>query len=869
MKRATCSMSMFTNLPWSIVTCMAAALTLAGSMSARADEADTKQKTERALNVIFGDAVLQQNISAVRAKAAALTSKERYESLKQWVLPSASRATFRVTGTFSTAHPAPGRDPENLGGELVSPVFDLVNTANEVGQLTALKQQVTEFNPAGNLEQRERAALLFLVEVTGGNLAAAEKLLLEFPAVAAAVDVSSIEQYWPNLLVLSRAAGMPQFGQLVQDLMVDFHGNRMMYFGDAVRDVFLDHVRWLQGLNEFCIAQNTSREELSSTTFPTNWLPVGYWDGTTRGQGRPHALWRTDGEGVHKLGGHEMDYLMFRMPLRGNYQLECDLSTGEHLSTIMVGGTHVEAISTGFKFGNFRKTATVVNLQPPLSHPRDWTRFRAAVHDGYLKQWLNGRVVIERQLPESHDPWIAFRSWRRAQGRVRNIRITGEPVVPESINLSADSNLDGWAPYFEEGFGPARNWRSITTDAGNGIFGRQRPDLPGTWLEKLLRYHRPIFEDGRIDYDFFYSSEKAHVHPAMDRCCFLLHPDGVKIHWVTDAQSDQCGLDPANTIDEADNRRGPKELPLIDESWNHLQLELVADTVRLSLNGQLIYERWLEASNQRTFGLFHYADQTAAKVRNVVWRGTWPRMVPPVEQQQLKGPGTTFLDERRPELTDVFHHSFGDGIPPAFFRVRGDNSAIVQYTDGIQVTRGRTGRVGVDFLQTGLQLQGDFDIEARFRDLSVAQAQNETAGIALVLSLDDEPSHSCGLYRRFQGRNNVGPNNEHRLLFAHKRFNPVGELVYSGRGVGEESTTGRLRLARHGDMVYALYAQDESPYFRITGSEQIKPVEARAINLQLLMQSMRNSTSQVVWQELTVRAEKIEGLLPDADTETK
>lgn len=45
----------FTNLRWSITTVMAAAMTLAGAMPAHAGEAGTKQKTERALDAIFGD----------------------------------------------------------------------------------------------------------------------------------------------------------------------------------------------------------------------------------------------------------------------------------------------------------------------------------------------------------------------------------------------------------------------------------------------------------------------------------------------------------------------------------------------------------------------------------------------------------------------------------------------------------------------------------------------------------------------------------------------------------------------------------------------------------------------------------------------
>ena len=59
--------------------------------------------------------------------------------------------------------------------------------------------------------------------------------------------------------------------------------------------------------------------------------------------------------------------------------------------------------------------------------------------------------------------------------------------------------------------------------------------------ESLLQYHRPLLEDGEIEYEFFYEPGKAEVHPALDRLVFLLDPKEAKIHWLTDAQFDRTG----------------------------------------------------------------------------------------------------------------------------------------------------------------------------------------------------------------------------------------------------------------------------------------------------------------------------------------
>jgi hypothetical protein len=83
--------------------------------------------------------------------------------------------------------------------------------------------------------------------------------------------------------------------------------------------------------------------------------------------------------------------------------------------------------------------------------------------------------------------------------------------------------------------------------------------------ERLLRYHRPVLEDGQIGYEFLYASSQPvgyQVHPAIDRCAFLLRPDGVRIHWCTDGIDDQTSLSSTNEFDEPENRRGDARLPL-------------------------------------------------------------------------------------------------------------------------------------------------------------------------------------------------------------------------------------------------------------------------------------------------------------------
>ena len=87
--------------------------------------------------------------------------------------------------------------------------------------------------------------------------------------------------------------------------------------------------------------------------------------------------------------------------------------------------------------------------------------------------------------------------------------------------------------------------------------------------------------------------------------------------------------EPGNLIDDPAARRGPARLPLKPKAWNRVELTIKGDTLSLRLNGEPAYEAAIEPTNPRDFGLFHYADETEARIRNVNYRGQWPRTLPP------------------------------------------------------------------------------------------------------------------------------------------------------------------------------------------------------------------------------------------------
>ena len=380
------------------------------------------------------------------------------------------------------------------------------------------------------------------------------------------------------------------------------------------------HVESLRSL-----ARNPDRPAFAAP----GWSPVTHATAESRGRGEPPAHWTASDSGFTHDAGHANDFLYLNTPLRGDFQVDCELTARQgrelRLSNCgtSVGPKHdmkeVEVMNLG------RELAAVA-IHPPLAPPGDWYRYRLVVRGDRATSFVNDRKVHEWPLSADRDPWLALHSAAGLNGSVRHVKISGEPTVPESLDLSAPPDLAGWTAdsYHETLTGQEPDWKKL----GSEIVGQARRGWPGSRQESVLRYNRPLLEDGTITYEFFYVPGKVLTHPAIDRLTFLLEPQGVKTHWLTDAPYERTNLTSDNTSAEPEARREPASLSLKPDAWNKVVLTLKGDKATLTLNGDQVAERLLEPTNQRVFGLFHYADETEARVRNMTYRGEWPKTLP-------------------------------------------------------------------------------------------------------------------------------------------------------------------------------------------------------------------------------------------------
>ncbi|MEO2018705.1 MAG: DUF1583 domain-containing protein [Fuerstiella sp.] len=148
-----------------------------------------------------------------------------------------------------------------------------------------------------------------------------------------------------------------------------------------------------------------------------------------------------------------------------------------------------------------------------------------------------------------------------------------------------------------------------------------------------------------------------------------MDPNGVHLHRVTNGRHDRSEADPAEISIQPNCHRGPAELPLNAGEWNHCRLSLQGNTVEISINGQLVYSYPLPPANDRIFGVFHYADRTKAEVRNIIWRGEWPKEPFGARVTELFDRNPHQLDERLTELETIEHDFAKDALPTTIFQL--------------------------------------------------------------------------------------------------------------------------------------------------------------------------------------------------------
>ena len=397
----------------------------------------------------------------------------------------------------------------------------------------------------------------------------------------------------------------------------------------------------------------TENEDLQNASDLPNWLPSSLAPVGTYVQGLPSPVWLTDGQSqVNHVYGLKDDRLWFRLPLTGDFEFQIEISEGQNRGIALV--------ANGVQFLT-NASGKYIDISP--SDRREWIRYRTNTlkpnqwHRHTLRfasdtfTFLIDDTEIYQEPRNTSSPWIALHAPGPQNSSSRNLKVTGEPSIARDVNLLSGDTLRGWdAQYFGEPLPTASlNRKAIEKDVADPSIYRtaSNPDelsqlawtvkdeelisgqmkitnQIGPASQSVIRYQRPLGEGETLSYQFYYQPQEFAVHPAIGRTAYMLHPDGLKRHWMIESGNQwKVPKDFEAPVEGSEN------LPLKAGEWNDVSLKLEDGRLKISLNNQSIYDEPHEPLPQGNIvGLFHYANKTKARVRNITLTGNWPEEMP-------------------------------------------------------------------------------------------------------------------------------------------------------------------------------------------------------------------------------------------------
>ncbi len=148
-------------------------------------------------------------------------------------------------------------------------------------------------------------------------------------------------------------------------------------------------------------------------------------------------------------------------------------------------------------------------------------------------------------------------------------------------------------------------------------------------------------------------------------------------------------------------------------------------------------------------------------------------------------------------------------------------------------------------------LEGDFDAEVAFDDF---QSVGQEFGCAMIvierLTRKKLNAASCVCEMN-------GSDRDSRSLAKQQGG---GERFYTTLSVlPTEAAAGRLRLVRQGKILHYLFAEYDSPHYRVLNSQAIPDSPTTTPGLHLHTMANLDGETSVIWKSLKVKADRVQG----------
>jgi len=347
-----------------------------------------------------------------------------------------------------------------------------------------------------------------------------------------------------------------------------------------------------------------------------------------------HANIRLDYGSLEIFPAETWTQLYFQSPLRGKFEITAEHSTYGYREAWMTWGNHAAQPSYDLSQVDVVRLmhgATNVGGKVDLPVWDTKAETKMQVDGNEVITTTNGVEIHKHYFTSPASPWLVIQANVPMHDvSVTNVRITGTPEIPDEIDMI---DMDGLSHWRADLYG---EWHSTDVDAtspwkrvGDELVGSLRERVAAEHLESLLLYQRPMLEDGVIEFETWYEPGKFEVHPAVGPDAFLIRPAGVSRHRMTNAQYETSGLDAGN---ESPIDSSVKTIELKENDWNKIRLTLTGDRLAIAVNGSEVVAADVSVpANLRQFGLFRYGNKTQSRVRDLRYRGEWPKTSVPAK----------------------------------------------------------------------------------------------------------------------------------------------------------------------------------------------------------------------------------------------
>ncbi len=624
-----------------------------------------KGQTERALNFLgMRQSLFEMGIGSGDDNVAPWTNRQlwtkqnktkSYNLLADWTL--AGDGPLKVITGMAHQQPLPDWIPEEVSGvrqrfaPLAPSMFPAVSTWQTLAALAKVSQNTDDL--LARLQQAHEAK----------RSGSAEALAIALATLDRDVPQELIEEIQTNLKIQNPAgnqanSAIPLPVMQLAGLLFEDSQNK-----EAVKTLikaFEPHASrsgrdfvtpWLK---HFQYRTHWPHEQFATSTFSMpHWLQSSEARVSNYGQGLPQAVWLTDGNAQFQHAyGMPYDRLWFRYPLEGNFEVSVEIKDGDQGGmSLRAGGIEFNA-NGGSKYIDLTTGGGRNWLRYSTNSLKrnEWHRHTVRFEKDTLTYLLNDTVVY--QEPRETGPvWIGLESPGSKTSHARKFQITGTPQVAKELDLLIQPTLREWSGlYFyqplpttglqeeaiEKDIAKPNVYRRTpkpdqltqlawTMKDGELISGQTKNNGHfGPASQSLVRYHRPLADGDTLSYQFFYEPDQFVVHPTIGRTAYMLHPAGMKRHWlIEDGNRWKLPKDYEAAIS------GGEKLPLNAGEWNGVSLTIADGRLKITLNDEPIYnESHTQPTQGNIFGLFHFAGKTQARIKNITLTGNWPDEMP-------------------------------------------------------------------------------------------------------------------------------------------------------------------------------------------------------------------------------------------------